>query len=366
MRDVYINAKCVLILDEWLMEIPSTSPTPVILTRMFQSNWIKRLWTHQEGFFPKELFVQFMDCSVKLDNIGDSDWKNAMVNKGIYTAFTSVASMRLVTQYGLFKFGFLDMSKSKDQLWMLYKPLSHNMSVRQTTRKADECVCIATVLNLNVRLFLDIDDKPDAESATKRMALLLKTIETFESGIIFNSWERLQVNGLKWAPRSLLGHIGQNDEELGNGWPVKIQLNTDGTPAGLPVKFAGFSSFNFSKVTRKSIICADRAFAVQPGPDSGEFPWHGDWPLYIVEVRDNEVAWEWDKQYAVIMATIPNNDSDGIQAVIGEAVTGVEEVIVFYHLCLAVVRPLRAGEDAEWVDTVTTDVLPWGTKWLVG
>jgi hypothetical protein len=84
------------------------------------------------------------------------------------------------------------------------------------------------------------------------------------------------------------------------------------------VKFPGFSSFNFSEATRKSVVCADRAFAVQPGPDSGEFPWHGDWPLYIVEVAANKVVWEWDKQYAVILATIPRNDSDEVSAVIGE------------------------------------------------
>jgi hypothetical protein len=365
MRDVYVNAKCVLILDEGLMQIPSTSPAPVILSRMFQSNWIKRLWTHQEGFFPKELFVQFSDCSVNLDDIGDSDWMNAMASKGIYTAFTGVAQMRLVMQYGLFKFGFLDMSKSKDHLWKLYKPLAHNMSVRQTSRKADECVCIATVLSLDVLPFLHINDKPDAESAEKRMALLLTTIEKFEAGIIFNSWERLQAPGFQWAPKSLLGHIGQNIKELGDGWPVQIQRNSDGTVAGLPVQFAGFASFDFSRVTRKSIISADRAFAVQPGPGSGEFPWPGDWPLYIVEVKANEVVWEWDKQYSIILGAIPQNGSDGASAVIGEAVTGVEDVTVFHHLCLAVVRPRRVGEDTECVDILTLDVLPWGTKWLV-
>ena len=51
--------------------------------------------------------------------------------------------------------------------------------------------------------------------------------------------------------------------------------------------------------------------------------------------------WEWDEQDAVILANIPNNDSDGVPAVIGEAVTGVEEATVFRHLCLAVVRPER-------------------------
>jgi hypothetical protein len=185
MRYVYQNAACVLILDEWIQQIPSTAATPVILTRLYQSNWIKRLWTHQEGFFPEEVYVQFSDQAVKLDTISEqkSEYQQDMAAKGIYLLFPALACQRVADQYGIFKFGYIDLQK-KGMIEELYVPLAHIMRLRQTSRQADETVCLATILGLDVHRYLDIPDKPDAEAAKQRMAVLLGEIKKFDAGII--------------------------------------------------------------------------------------------------------------------------------------------------------------------------------------
>ena len=43
MRRVYSEAKAVLVLDDRLQEIRSDAPPLDLVTRIYQSNWIKRL-----------------------------------------------------------------------------------------------------------------------------------------------------------------------------------------------------------------------------------------------------------------------------------------------------------------------------------
>jgi hypothetical protein len=328
---------------------------------MYQSNWIKRLWTHQEGFFPKEIFVQFSDQAVKLDTITDKrvQYEKDMAAKGIYLHFAAFTSLPISEQYGFFKRGFLDIA-GEGKIWMLYGPLAHIMMVRQTSRQADETVCLATILGLDVHRYLDIPDKPDAEAARQRMAILLGEIKEFQMGIIFNNWDRLQMPGLTWAPRSLLGHRGGRNHSNIGVWDQRTsEIQWDGSLPGLPVQYPGFSTFDFSQVNRQSISCADRAFAIQPEQGDRESPW----PLYIVQVYPNDIVWDSWSQYTVILSKIPEED-EGVLAVIGEGATGYSEVTKFQHFCLARVRILK-DEYPEWIDTVTADILPEETKWLV-
>lgn len=360
MRYIYQNAACVLILDEWLQQIPSTAATPIILTRMYQSSWIKRLWTHQEGFFPKEIYVQFSDKAVKLDSITDksTEYQRNMAAKGYFLRFPNLTSLRFSTQYGFLKNAYLSIAK-EGKIWMLYKPLSHIMGVRQTSRQADETVCLATILGLDVRRYLDIPDKPDEEAAKQRMAILLGEIKTFDMGIIFNNWERLQIQGLTWAPKTLLGHRGgRNYSDLGSHDERESQIHYEGSrPLGLPVQYPGFSTFDFSQATRQSISCADQAFAIQctPGEVAGT--------LFMVQVYPVDIAWDAWSQYTIILSKVPEED-EGVLAVIGEGVTGHKEVTDFQHFCLARVRIMK-DEYPEWVDVVAAELLPADTKWLV-
>lgn len=367
MAYIYENASAVLILDEWLRQIPSTSPKPVILARTYQSNWIKRLWTHQEGFFPKQLFVQFSDTAVKMETIYAmaGEYEKEMIPKSIYLQFPNVASVKFSLQYSTFKEEY-ELVRRDGNSWMLYKPLADIMRLRRTSRQGDETKCLATILRFNLDPYSAIQDKPDAEAATKRMPIFLKEINTFNMGLIFNNWERLNVEGFGWAPRSLLSHRGgENYSELGAVWDsrtTEIQWNR-GVAAGLPVQYPGFGPFDFSQATRLSINCADCAFIIEPGGDQGSSA-----PSFFVAVNPNDIFWDKNTSYAVILSRVPKDDSDeGELAVIGKVSTVSAGVITFHHLCVAKTRMLK-DEPSDWInrfDAVTAEGLAEDTNWLV-
>jgi hypothetical protein len=360
---LYENAAAVLILDEWLRQIPSTAPTPAILARTYKSNWIKRLWTHQEGFFPKELWVQFSDRAIKMQDISDKAWayEKEMIPKGACLRFPGIASGQVAAQYGFFKFGYKDIRKDKGKIWMLYGPLADIMRLRRTTRQGDETVCLATILGLDLDPYQAIDDKPDADAAKKRMEIFLKEINRFQMGIIFNNWERLETEGFGWAPKSLLSHRGGvGDSEIGVWDQRQSDIQWDGNMAGLPVQYPGFNLFNFSKATRMSVSSAERAFAVQLEQGDNK---ESSSP-YVVEVYRNDVVWDNHSRYAVILAKMPEDNEEGVLAAIGHVSTITKGAIVLRHLCLARVRWLK-NETPEWIDTVTSVGLAKDTKWLV-
>ncbi len=55
MRHIYVAASAVLVLDSWILQIPSSAFLPDRYARLYQSEWIRRLWTYQEGALAKDL-----------------------------------------------------------------------------------------------------------------------------------------------------------------------------------------------------------------------------------------------------------------------------------------------------------------------
>jgi hypothetical protein len=214
MRQVYSNAKAVLVLDDWLEQIRSDAPVLDIVTRLYQSNWIKRLWTHQEGFLPPAVWIQFSDCSVELSILSKKveDHQSSLKATGIHIGFPDAASMRLLTLYTFVTEAFKTMSEVSDK-WITYRPLAKAMVERKTSRLADETICLATIVGIDVQQFLNIPDKPDEDSAKLRMKQFLGVLGRFETSIIFNNYERLEERGYGWAPRSLLN---LRTAEMGN------------------------------------------------------------------------------------------------------------------------------------------------------
>jgi hypothetical protein len=367
MRYLYQNAAAVLILDEWIRQIPWTAPTPAMLARVYQCNWIKRLWTHQEGFFPKELWVQFSDQAVKIEDIEDKaqEYEKDMIPKGIFSRFASIVSWKVPSQYVFFRMAYMNMGKERAKIYGLYGPLADIMRLRRTTRQGDEAVCLATILGLELDPYLAILDKPDAEAANKRMQILLKEINKFQRGLIFNNWERLNVpgGGFGWAPKTLLGHRGGRDNtELGVWDQRHSDIQWHENKAGLLVEYPGFAAFDFSAATRLSVGSADRAFVVLLEPGVNGFN-----PPFVVELSPNEVAWDKHSQYTIIWSKVPKEGEEGILAAIGYASPSSNGVIVFTHLCLARIRKLDPPRDKipDWIDSVTAYSLPEDTKWLV-
>ncbi|KAL4948694.1 hypothetical protein BDW69DRAFT_175987 [Aspergillus filifer] len=381
MRHVYSNAKAVLVLDNWLQQIRSDAHPLDVIARVYQSNWLKRLWTHQEGFLPKLLYFQFQDRSVEIYELKDR--LNAYVaeqeRSGICLSFPLLANIRLIYQYTFLEMGFKNTFERPDRKWTLYKLLSAALSERKTSRLADETICLATIVDVPVAELVKIPSKPDDVSGMERMGKFLLLLGRFDTGVIFNNYPRLEKKGYKWAPRSLLNHrkarITYVGKDSTSDMTAPFTEEGHGQPGlGLLVKYRGFV-FKFPENTRPSLSGTEHGFAIQAtSSDHSDRSYNlvGNW--FIVQVpRDNGAQWASNKTYAVILSEIPDAQSEqgygqtgtgGSPAVIA-AVDGHprDSTHIVDHLAIASVWV--RDDPPEWGDRVASRLFGRGKEWLV-
>ncbi|KAL4935029.1 hypothetical protein BDV06DRAFT_229207 [Aspergillus oleicola] len=377
MRHVYSNAKAVLVLDDWLQQITSDAHPLDVIARVYQPNWLKRLWTHQEGFLPGLLYFQFRDRCVEIHELKDrlGQCVKEMQGRGIYLSFPQFANMRLVEQYTWLEFAFKDAFSDPSKKWTLYKPLSAALSERKTSKLADETICLATIVDVPVTELLKIPSKPDPVSAQERMEKFLLLLGRFDTGIIFNNYPRLEKRGFRWAPRSLLncrkGMITYWGRDTGSEDAAPFGAERHGQ-LGLLVHYRGFL-VNFTGITRPSFGGAERGCAIQctgSEPYDAAYKIPGKW--FIVQVPpDNGVEWTGEKTYAVILSEIPRGQNkegeqggQGSPAVIAAAESRSRDVVqVVEHLSIATVWV--RDDPPDWGDRLTAGLLGRDTRWLV-
>ncbi|KUL87468.1 hypothetical protein ZTR_04606 [Talaromyces verruculosus] len=379
MRHVYSRAKAVLVLDNWLEQISSTHPILDIVSRLYQSNWIKRLWTHQEGFLtgldaPLEeglprttgVYIQFSDKSVELDELRKQfeTYQQQQSNVGIYLQFPVAANVRLLYIYSGMKFIMSGVKDMKDK-WKLYAPVADAMSERKTSRLADEIICLATIIGIDVKPFLELPDKDksDEELAQDRMALFLDTVHTFAMQLVFNNYQRLERIGYRWAPRSLLNF------RLPQLYPGRDQRTTNfqvvNGKKGLLVQYAGFlMQFDSGRPTfgtseRGCVIKYNQKSDKSQGP-------RVDGNYFIIELPPNNVRWtESSSQvYAVVLYEVPTKRGQSCAAIVGLSTsTPANGIYTFEHCSIATARVVSTAP--TWVDVVEVPLLASNTKWLV-
>ncbi|KAL3431175.1 hypothetical protein BDV09DRAFT_206874 [Aspergillus tetrazonus] len=362
MRRVYSEAKAVLVLDDRLQEIRSDAPPLDLITRIYQSNWIKRLWTHQEGFLPKALWFQFKDRAVEINELreGFGAYESSLQRQGIHLGFPRSAEMRLVGQYTVLQrmFGLT----SATEKWRLYFPLAAAMSERKTSRLADETICLATIVDIALADLQEIPAKPDADSGSKRMALFLEKLGKFSTGVIFNNYPRLDQRGYRWAPRSLLNFRTAKITSAGAEPGFDIASFNPNRRPGLLAQYHGFLvKFGLGKpfagVERGCAIqCADSA-------DSGQ-DLDGKWFLVQLPRDNSNVEWQTWQTYAVILSEIPKQRATAPAVVASLQERQEDGVHVVIHQSIASVWMTQ--EPPEGVSTVRTALLRKRTKWLVG
>lgn len=373
MRHVYSRAKAVLVLDNWLEQIQSTHPILDIVSRLYQSNWIKRPWTHQEGFLPgidapvkyTAVYIQFSDKAVELGDLHRQfdAYQQQQINVGIYLQYPEKANMRLLDLYSRLKFTMSNVKDMKDK-WRLYAPLADAMSERKTSRLADEIICLATIIGIDVKPFQDLLDKDkDEEMAQDRMALFLDTLHTFRMQLVFNNYQRLERVGYRWAPRSLLNfRLPQiypgNDERTTNFQVVNGKK-------GLLVQYPGFlMQFDSGRPTFGT---AERGCVIKYNQKSDKS--HGqrvDGNYFIIELPPNNVRWtESSSQvYAVVLYEVPTKRGQSCAAIVGlSSSSPTNGIYTFEHCSIATARVVSTAP--TWVDVVEVPLLASDTKWLV-
>ncbi|OKL58949.1 hypothetical protein UA08_05525 [Talaromyces atroroseus] len=256
-RQVYLDAYRVLILDSEMREVESNSisRTQLLIRVVFCSGWMRRLWTLQEGLAAKyRLYVLFSDKPVNIATIADEILTKIDKNK-LPILQERVAYHAMSVWFMFFKESIDYASKFIRTLDFFGSPFVerafdkghilsanwYNVGTRTATKPEDRPIILAGVLNFDVKPILDAKGGPE-----ERMRVFYGMLDEFPYGILFEEEPRFEDEGMRWAVKqcqfSGMPHV------LG-GKTGKI------TPRGLQV--SSLSSWLFPSMVALDISSAD-------------------------------------------------------------------------------------------------------------
>jgi hypothetical protein len=234
--NVYQRAEHVLVLDSGLMSYAvQHQDISEQAVRIFTSNWVRRLWTLQEGALANSLYFQFADRAVSALEL--------------YSAFPAVMVVSLQHQALCMDFA--------QEFWNLRdffhgpnsRPGNNNSSrqlgnldrslqFRGVSVPTDEPLCIGALMSLDLAAIVNVEPKEDRMQMVWQ--LLANCMGGLPAQIIFFEEHKINAAGWRWAPRSLLqvekGIFPPETRVI--RW-VETQLGKP-TPRGLRVSYSGY------------------------------------------------------------------------------------------------------------------------------
>ena len=183
MRDVYAEARAVLVLDTRLEKTGGN-----LFERRLQlacSEWARRLWTLQEAMLPRaeNLYIQFKDGIMSYDKLCERQSPSFLAND------FDVSTILLLRDYISTKGDLVN-----DRMTAIIKSLQN----RETSRAEDESIVLASLLKVPMLQIL--------ENST--MENFFSSVLKLPQSLLFLPGVRLSTPGFRWAPRTFLGHTG--------------------------------------------------------------------------------------------------------------------------------------------------------------
>ena len=210
----YGNATACLVLDAELQHLPGGTTAIDILIKVITSVWRQRLWTLQESALMNHTYIQGKDCVFDLNRLRRQ--LNTSINEpGEMTPPCEPIDCELVEALLI---RFLRSVR-------VIPPLEHRVEYtmqrfiaaianRITSHQGDETIYIANFLNTDPSPLLK-------EPTANRMRVLLTMLPVIPVSILFAVGPRLDAEGFRWAPRTLLAPFGVEDLIL----PDKVPLD---------------------------------------------------------------------------------------------------------------------------------------------
>jgi hypothetical protein len=180
MAKTYNEAKVVLVIDSGIRAISVSAPREEKLLYLLSSGWMQRLWTLQEGILAQKLVFEFSDGLVALEELlpmGEEMFNPVLVD-------LAAELFRL----------------KKHQFWpgdFYINDVACALRWRTTSRESDETLAISGLLNLDAFELANLP--PD-----QHMQTFLLRIQNLPNDIIFLSGVKLNKEGFRWAPRTLM------------------------------------------------------------------------------------------------------------------------------------------------------------------
>ena len=240
MKNIYEESTCVLVLDASIRLFDSEAMGPEeICARIFSSGWMRRLWTLQEAALPAgkgRLWFQFRDQAVnfrplwqQIISLFNNDWSR----RGLTTD--------ILGRLKIFK-TFFHLETGAD-LAMVDAAFQY----RSVSIHSDEPLLIGTLLGLDVASIVNGSD----QTRIHRMwSLMPSVVRGIPKSILFRLGPRLEQEGYRWAPSTMLYHEETNviletvryGDDQGtltkHGLMVRLsgyQMSFPQHPSGLPI-----------------------------------------------------------------------------------------------------------------------------------
>lgn len=203
MPQVYREASQVLVLDSSLTETDCRHLQPIeVMTRLFSSSWMFRLWTLDEANLASKLWIQFRDGILELSKVF-----SALSLRMQPETYHFVGE--LISEHG--KLRIESTTQTGGELWYLTEALRY----RSVSKISDEPVCVAALLRMDVGVIAGKEELlPSANHEDRlkfrdeRMARLWEASfqghPQIPKTLIYHVGDRLTKSGLRWAPSTLL------------------------------------------------------------------------------------------------------------------------------------------------------------------
>ncbi|KAI9742116.1 MAG: hypothetical protein M1834_000506 [Cirrosporium novae-zelandiae] len=197
LHEAFQSADKVLVLDSDLLQTPSWCSPEERLLRITLCGWMRRLWTLEEGVLgQRDLRFQFQDAAVKLPTSFDSvNQAIGLLTLALYEQFVPTrVSDRIVAS---------PITVASDSDHAFFSSILTALPYRSTSVQIDETICLSHILGLDVKSLLDSKENIEDRMA-KFLDLLAKSNRHLSSRLLHTEEPKLQTDGLRWAPASLL------------------------------------------------------------------------------------------------------------------------------------------------------------------
>ena len=230
MSEIYRGADRVLVLDTELVGRYFNSSEK--LMRVATSGWLRRLWTLQEACLAgTSLFFQFEDgalpildvLSYKIKNVdrhGLYNWCDAAAARSLSSLVVTAQMVKASPGHSM---KFVDRQEVFESLFEL-------LSLRSTSKIEDEALCVSTILGIDVTEIYDIKEAP------RRMGKIFEKLGDMDAQILFTSGPRMEEEGFRWAPKSLLARPNGHDTRFSGGGQISKGVFATQRRHGLFVK----------------------------------------------------------------------------------------------------------------------------------
>lgn len=205
MNFIYLDAYKVVVISNDLLdlEIGTSSSRFLKIDPWLQfrtCSWMRRCWTLQEGAFGSEnLYVRFKD---RLLLFGRKELSHPLSASPVFSFAYPMLSI------------FNDIRTREKDIGGLIDSILLEFKWRRTSWEIDEPAIFAGILGLRPDPIIRLSWK-DPRCADKRLELLYQRISTFPTAVLYSLVDKMQVPGIRWAPRTLriddYDNVGSDD-----------------------------------------------------------------------------------------------------------------------------------------------------------